>query len=91
MAALSVEPSETWIVGDNLEWEVAAPQRLGLRSGTTAMGRVSRPMRRTDQTASFGRCPSCYFELSPTNPRNAVLSTLSRGWLNAFLTPRVVP
>ncbi len=25
-------PSEAWIVGDNLEWEVAAPQRLGLHS-----------------------------------------------------------
>lgn len=32
MAALDAEPHETWIVGDNLEWEVAAPQRLGLRA-----------------------------------------------------------
>ncbi|WP_331505490.1 HAD family hydrolase [Phenylobacterium sp.] len=30
MAALGVEPDETWIVGDHLEWEVAAPQRLGI-------------------------------------------------------------
>ncbi len=30
MAALGSEPHDTWIVGDNLEWEVAAPQRLGL-------------------------------------------------------------
>jgi putative hydrolase of the HAD superfamily len=30
MAALGVGPSETWMVGDNLEWEVAAPQRLGI-------------------------------------------------------------
>jgi putative hydrolase of the HAD superfamily len=30
MAALGAEPHETWIVGDHLEWEVAAPQRLGL-------------------------------------------------------------
>lgn len=30
MAALGVEPHETWMVGDNLEWEVAAPQRLGI-------------------------------------------------------------
>ncbi|RYG47824.1 HAD family hydrolase [bacterium] len=30
MAALGVEPSETWMVGDHLEWEVAAPQRLGI-------------------------------------------------------------
>ena len=31
MAVLGSEPHETWVVGDNLEWEVAAPQRLGLR------------------------------------------------------------
>lgn len=30
MAALGAEPHETWIVGDHLEWEVVAPQRLGL-------------------------------------------------------------
>ena len=28
MEALEVKPDETWMVGDNLEWEVAAPQRL---------------------------------------------------------------
>jgi putative hydrolase of the HAD superfamily len=32
MAALEVDASETWMVGDNLEWEVAAPQRLGIYS-----------------------------------------------------------
>ena len=30
MEALEVKPDETWMVGDNLEWEVAAPQRLGI-------------------------------------------------------------
>ncbi len=30
MEAIGVGPEETWIVGDNLEWEVAAPQRLGI-------------------------------------------------------------
>ncbi|MGE0224602.1 MAG: HAD family hydrolase [Acetobacteraceae bacterium] len=30
MAALGVEPHETWMVGDNLEWEIVAPQRLGI-------------------------------------------------------------
>ena len=30
MATLGVEPRETWMVGDNLEWEVIAPQRLGI-------------------------------------------------------------
>jgi putative hydrolase of the HAD superfamily len=32
LEALAVEPRETWMVGDNLEWEVAAPQRLGIYS-----------------------------------------------------------
>ena len=32
MAALGAKPAETWCVGDNLEWEVAAPQRLGIHS-----------------------------------------------------------
>ena len=30
MQALGVTPDETWMVGDNLEWEVVAPQRLGI-------------------------------------------------------------
>jgi len=32
MTALGVTAKETWMVGDNLEWEVAAPQRLGIYS-----------------------------------------------------------
>ncbi|HTV43741.1 MAG TPA: HAD family hydrolase [Stellaceae bacterium] len=32
MAALGVAAHETWMVGDNLEWEVAAPQRLGIHA-----------------------------------------------------------
>jgi putative hydrolase of the HAD superfamily len=31
LAALRARPEEAWMVGDNLEWDVAAPQRLGLR------------------------------------------------------------
>jgi len=27
---LNVKPEETWMVGDNLEWDVRAPQRLGI-------------------------------------------------------------
>ncbi len=27
---LDVKPEETWMIGDNLEWEVAMPQRLGI-------------------------------------------------------------
>ncbi len=31
LARLGASPSEAWMVGDHLEWDVAAPQRLGLR------------------------------------------------------------
>jgi putative hydrolase of the HAD superfamily len=30
MEALGVSASETWMIGDNLEWEVEVPQRLGI-------------------------------------------------------------
>jgi putative hydrolase of the HAD superfamily len=30
MQALGVTAPETWMVGDNLEWEVEVPQRLGI-------------------------------------------------------------
>jgi putative hydrolase of the HAD superfamily len=30
METLGVGPHETWMVGDNLEWEIVAPQRLGI-------------------------------------------------------------
>jgi putative hydrolase of the HAD superfamily len=32
MEALGVNARQTWMVGDNLEWEVEAPQRLGIYS-----------------------------------------------------------
>ncbi|MCX8213284.1 MAG: HAD family hydrolase [SAR202 cluster bacterium] len=32
MAALGSTPEETWCVGDNIEWEVAGPQRLGIHA-----------------------------------------------------------
>jgi len=32
MATLGVTASQTWMVGDNLEWEVMAPQRLGIHA-----------------------------------------------------------
>src|SRR3546814_9402011 len=34
LAMLGTSVAETWIVGDNLEWEVAVPQRLGDRKRT---------------------------------------------------------
>jgi putative hydrolase of the HAD superfamily len=30
MQALGVTASETWMIGDNLEWEIEVPQRLGI-------------------------------------------------------------
>jgi|SRR5581483_2497235 len=30
LAALGAEPTHAWMVGDNLEWEVSAPQALGI-------------------------------------------------------------
>jgi hypothetical protein len=30
MEVLGVGPEETWMVGDNLEWEIVAPQQLGI-------------------------------------------------------------
>lgn len=30
MSVLGVGPEECWMIGDNLEWEVVAPQRLGI-------------------------------------------------------------
>jgi len=30
MQALGVTPPETWMIGDNLEWEIEVPQRLGI-------------------------------------------------------------
>ncbi len=32
MEALGVAAQDTWMIGDNLEWEVEAPQRLGIYS-----------------------------------------------------------
>ena len=32
LKTLGVEPREAWIVGDNLEWEVIAPQKLGIHA-----------------------------------------------------------
>lgn len=32
LQTLGVAPAEAWMVGDHLEWEVAAPQRLGIHA-----------------------------------------------------------
>jgi putative hydrolase of the HAD superfamily len=31
LAQLGVQPEEVWMVGDNLEWDVAGPQRMGIK------------------------------------------------------------
>ena len=43
--ALKARPSEAWMVGDNLEWDVAAPQRLGLRGVWVDAHGLGLPMR----------------------------------------------
>ncbi len=52
MSVLGVEAHETWMVGDNLEWEVIAPQRLGIHAiwhdslgGGLPVGTEARPDR----------------------------------------------
>lgn len=32
MACFGTTPTTTWVVGDNLEWEVVAPQKLGMHA-----------------------------------------------------------
>lgn len=32
LTVLGAAPEETWMVGDNLEWEVVAPQRIGIHA-----------------------------------------------------------
>src|SRR5215470_1599871 len=43
MQALQSCPERTWFVGDNLEWDVAAPQRLGLYTVWLDRGRAGLP------------------------------------------------
>lgn len=52
MSALGVASPQTWIVGDNLEWEVVAPQRLGIHAiwydpagGGVPLGSTAKPDR----------------------------------------------
>ena len=57
MQALGVTAPETWMIGDNLEWEIEAPQRLGIYAIWMDVAR-RRPARRTppsSPTASSAR------------------------------------
>jgi putative hydrolase of the HAD superfamily len=31
IAQLDVQPEDVWMVGDNLEWDVAGPQQMGIK------------------------------------------------------------
>jgi HAD superfamily hydrolase (TIGR01509 family) len=75
MDALGVGPRETWMVGDNLEWEIVAPQRLGImQSGTTATPRAFRLTARFGPTGSSARFPN----FSPDRGRyNAAIACTS--------------
>ena len=55
MALLNSSPAYTWCVGDNLEWEVAAPQELGVHSvwvDPTGVGPPAGSGVRPDRTVS---------------------------------------
>lgn len=43
LQSLGSEPGETWMVGDNLHWEVAAPQALGMTGVWVDWKRVGLP------------------------------------------------
>jgi putative hydrolase of the HAD superfamily len=61
MEVLGVGPHETWMVGDNLEWEIVAPQRLAsTRSGTTATASACPPTPRSAPTASSAAYRNCW-------------------------------
>jgi len=73
MRGLGVEAPETWMVGDNLEWEIAAPQRLGIYAiwcDTTGEGlppqttiRPDRIIRTLSELLSPTRASSAGFDL----------------------------
>ncbi len=47
--ALGAQPDSAWMVGDNLEWDIAAPQRLGLRTVWVDAARTGLPAATTVQ------------------------------------------
>ena len=57
--ALGVTPADAWMVGDNLDFDVAAPQKLGCQpSGSTYEGPVARQERGEATTScAVGRAP----------------------------------
>ena len=55
LSKLRVKAEEAWMVGDNLEWDVLAPQRLGLRGvWVDGPGPGAAQGRRWRRTASSG-------------------------------------
>ena len=62
MEVLEVGPQETWMVGDNLEWEILAPQRLGIYGIWHDAYRVGLPAdSRSAPTASSAGYRNCWF------------------------------
>lgn len=65
LAALGAGAHEAWIVGDNLEWEVAAPQKLGIHAIWCDAYEAGLP---PDGTVKPDRIIRSLTELSPTRP-----------------------
>jgi putative hydrolase of the HAD superfamily len=59
LQALAVEPHQAWMVGDNLEWEVRAPQRLGIFAIGHDHAGAGLPTRRSARTSSSVASASC--------------------------------
>ncbi len=88
--ALGSRPSEAWMVGDNLEWDVTAPQRLGLRGvWVDARGRGCRSPPLPVQTLSSAHLPSFSAPSmgTETAPRSGAGSRTDPGRLTATNSP----
>ena len=56
MEALGVTAPETWMIGDNLEWEITVPHgSASMRSGWTRMAKACPPTPTVSRTASSAR------------------------------------
>ena len=77
MGVLGVGPRETWMVGDNLEWEIVAPQRLGIyaiwhdgygiglpQASPIRPDRIICRNRGSSRTAWHARCAAAFLWLS---------------------------
>ena len=59
LAALGTRPEDAFMVGDHLEWDVGAPQRLGVRGvWVDGAGRASPISRSWSRTGSSAPSPN---------------------------------